>query len=570
MEVNKYLLLRTKVEGEIVLKQLEEANARQETLTPETNAVNAFRTSLFSEFGNIVLSRAMCTRSEGEQSAMFHIPESSLCHAIETVGKKLTEWHSRELHLIANVAESLIRTYQRQALSYESQLVHEKHCRVIEAKAMERRGQAYIADRKYALLFANGALAKQAEALREQLSTAEKTMREEVRVEYQERLTKLQSEVMLSEQRFQSYKKKTFRDMQLALEEIKRGAMLGVGKMENAPLHMKRQALRIAISEDELNTLKEQNSELKQAITKVKLWYEIKAMRMKASFEKRLQEASSAAEASKASYWDSKETTEREIKELRQQLSSTQYQLSQSEIEMELLRRDLQLQLSNKKDLVSWKVQNAKMVEDLQKKLKRFERWSHLDLDKIVADYEKRQAAQTSERGESPQRSGGQGATGNMRAASGDGQMVSMEEHRRVVEKLDREKRLKEQAFAKIDELRQADAGTNEAMVWQRKYFEAASELQRCIKELEATRAHLVAHQVPLPGTPSGAANPLSAFNRASPSPMSKGSPSNGGPSFELRPSTQSAPTRPPVSKMPQGHRVVSSASTVVSRPEKP
>ena len=40
--------------------------------------------------------------------------------------------------------------------------------------------------------------------------------------------------------------------LQVSLEEIKRDAMLSVGRMESAPLHMKRQALKIAISDDEL------------------------------------------------------------------------------------------------------------------------------------------------------------------------------------------------------------------------------------------------------------------------------------------------------------------------------
>ncbi|CUF74479.1 Hypothetical protein, putative [Bodo saltans] len=597
MEVNKLLLLKFRVEAEQVVKELEDAAAVREKLNhvaaegtagrrSATHSHNlAFKSSVFTDFCRIVMARAMCTRPEGERMATFHIPESSLTLAMDTVGTRLAEWNNAVITANVNISEQLIRDLQAKVCNLEKKLQHEMYLREVDAKSVDRRAAAEIADRKYELLFSNGVLEKQLQSLTSQLHGSELRLRESLRVEYQERIAALESDLILSEQRFQAFKKKTFRDVQASLEEIKKGAMLAVGKMENAPLHMKRQALRIAISDDELNTLKEQNAELKQAIQKTKIWYEIKAMRTKAAFEKKLKDATRSIEESRANFWDSKESTEAEIKQLKAQLSSSQYQQSQSEIEIEMLRKDLQVQLSNKKDLVSWKLQNAKAVDELQIKLRKFEKWNAYDMDKIVAEYEKRQQLQqlqnvsSDDAAATPTKKGASGrgtsSSGLQRQSSAQGanssMTISVDEHKRLLEKIDREKKLKEQAFAKIDEMKMAEAGSTEALVWQRKYFESATELQRYLKELEATRAFLVANGLTLPITSTtplaGAARGSSAMSNTRP-----GAATPTAPSFELRPSLSSAPAaRPPHSAASSSKpattldaaRVVSSAASV-------
>ena len=57
----------------------------------------------------------------------------------------------------------------------------------------------------------------------------------------------------------------------------------------------------------------------------------------------------------------------------------------------------------------------------------------------------------------------------------------------KLKEQLQREKKLKEKAFGKIESLRESTEGGND-LVWQRKYFEAASELQRTLREMEQMR----------------------------------------------------------------------------------
>lgn len=45
-----------------------------------------------------------------------------------------------------------------------------------------------------------------------------------------------------------------------------------------APLHMKRQALRMAITEDEINKLKDENEQLALALAKVKVLHDLKVL----------------------------------------------------------------------------------------------------------------------------------------------------------------------------------------------------------------------------------------------------------------------------------------------------
>jgi hypothetical protein len=89
--------------------------------------------------------------------------------------------------------------------------------------------------------------------------------------------------------------------------------------------------------------------------------------------------------------------------------------LSKSEMEVEQLRRDLQVQLRNKKELMArvgppprprgmeggwgrpgatlpgtWKVTQGKTMEEMARKLKKYEKLSHQDVDRLLQDLNKR------------------------------------------------------------------------------------------------------------------------------------------------------------------------------------
>ena len=521
-EINKILIGRTANELRCVLVAAERQGALMESATPPPQ--NLAKTTILTEFINVLMARAVCVREEGDKLSSYHIPEQSLNAALDTVGRKLKEYQTQRQVTLSNVIAFLVEHYQLALARSDQRAYNLEYMRNVDAKALQRRVQAKIADTKFDLLFCNENLEKENALLRHQIRNVQQTVREEAHAEHKQQIAELESRLLLVEGQFQSYRKKLYFDMQKSLEEIKRGAMLSVGKMESAPLHMKRQALKIAISDDEINLLKEQNSELRSAVVKTKLWYEMKMLRMEASFRKQLQQAKAEVEESRSRFWKSKENVENEKDELKQQLTITQNLLSQSEIEVEQLRKDLQLQLCNKKDLVQWKVQHSKKLEELQKRIKKFEKLESYDLDKIIGDFERRQQQQATPGAQPISRPGTAQETSprtthdRVSTAQTVGrQSPARGDLRALQEKLERERKLKERAFAKLDELRQGDTAANEALVWQRKYFEAATELQRCIKELENARIQMVNAGLNVPPATSSASL-LRPFNAAVPS----------------------------------------------------
>jgi hypothetical protein len=453
------------------------------------------RASIFTSFITVLTSRAVCQRDDSDRTASYIIPESSLALALDTVGQRLASWQSQVVADISNTTEALLAQQLTQQTALHATIDHLQYAREVNRKALSRRVQTVVADTQYDLMFQNDALRKENKALLARIHNQENNVRQQVRLEYEEKVAELQRQLLLTQGQYKSYQKRLYRDMQVSLEEIKRNAMLSVGRMESAPLHMKRQALKIAISDDELNTLKDQNNELRQTIVKTKLWFEMKALRMKAAFEKRMHVTLKEADDSRAMFWGNKEIVDREKDTLRQQLVASQSQLSQAEIEVDQLRRDLQVQLTHKKDLVSWKVQHTRVIDELKKKVKRYEKFGQADLEKILSEHERRQQEQQLGASSAVSAQRNTGSAVRVRSAGGGAtspRAVLAKDHERDVAKLrervDAEKVLKERAFAKVDELRRAHPDATESLVWQRKYYEAASELQRASRDIEKLR----------------------------------------------------------------------------------
>eukprot|EP01012_Entosiphon_sulcatum_P031854 TRINITY_DN40584_c0_g1_i1.p1 TRINITY_DN40584_c0_g1~~TRINITY_DN40584_c0_g1_i1.p1 ORF type:complete len:2384 (-),score=596.24 TRINITY_DN40584_c0_g1_i1:67-7218(-) len=448
---------------------------------------------MFKEFVTSVLSRVVAHRAEGSDEFIFQIPESTIGNALDALGQRVREWQDRQTREIADTSESCIVHYKHMMFGLEQKVKFLELLRELDRKSMERRVQAKVTDEKYELIFRVDSLAKQNEDLNNTIKNIETIIRNKVKLEYDERLNTLKNEIMLVQGKFKDYKAKLLREMQTNLEEIKKGAMLQIGRSDVAPLHMKRQALRIAITDDEINKLKDENTELQLTITKLKLWHEMKIMNLRAMYEKKLAQAEQEKEESSSKYWGNKKAIEEKEELMKQQLAHTQNMLSQTEMEVEQLRKDLQLQLKNKKDLVSWKVMHSKMMDDMNKKVKKYEKWSQYDMDKLLLDLEKKKAEVEAQKSQAVD-------------AQTVQQMKSIEvqkdkEIQRLRAQLQKESRLKTKAFQKLDHLRMSGSvePTEDVSVWQRKYFECATELQRSLREVDIYRSHISQNGLPPP-----------------------------------------------------------------------
>eukprot|EP00744_Colponema_vietnamica_P004225 GILI01006345.1.p1 GENE.GILI01006345.1~~GILI01006345.1.p1 ORF type:complete len:1595 (-),score=137.37 GILI01006345.1:48-4304(-) len=513
MEIHKLLIVRTSSEAIQVIGSLETESILMSKLTVSTNKKHATKTTLFSEFCSLLVAKAHCTRGDNEKVVTYHIPDYSLNLAIDTLATKLVSWETDSIAAIVNTTENTVRAFT--ALVVDSQAKQKECERALDLaeKALPRRIQVAVAASKYEILKLNAVLSKENELLRSQLAKSRENAREEIRLEFEDQVTDLQARLKTRESQFVSYKKKLFKDMQESLEDVRRSAMFSISSMEHAPVHVKRQALKIAISDDELNTIKDQNAELRQAIVKVKLWYEIKLARIAATQAKMMSELKSKADGSQQNYWNDRTIFESEVSTLRKDLSSLQVSLTKSELEVEVLRKDLQAQLSNKKDLVAWKMQSGKQMEELQRKLKKFEKLSSTyDLDKLVSEHEKRLSSfdGTSSTIPNGQHNASGTASSSARVIKGSTlrattsrigsalgvgapaeSLVPFDEYRKLQEQCIRERKMKEQAFEKLDTLRSGEKDANESLVWQRRYLEAASELQRRVSEVESLKAHI-------------------------------------------------------------------------------
>ena len=571
-EIHKELIKTQVAAAKRLANQLEQASVEAEAAVaapPEASRDMKQvldRDGIFSEFAYILLHRAVCTRDElgdrssGSTSVSYQIPEASLALALDTVHNRLCVVGAAEERDTTAAVDECTRALVLRNGDLHSRVKHLEHQAAVDRKALARRVATSVADAHYELIYQLDALTKENRTLQERSSRVETTLRQQIRSEYQNTISDLQQQLTVTQSQFKSYQQRLYRDMQVSLEEIKRNSMLAVGRMESAPLPMKRQALHIAISDDEINSLRERNNDLKQAVLKTKLWYEVRIMQIKSLYEKKMHEVVRRAEDQRAMYFGNRLVDENEKQDLRRALAAAQAALSESEIEVDQLRTDLQVQVTNKKELVSWKVQHARVIEELTKKLKKFEKWGSYDIDKLLSDHERRlqeQEVTPTAHSESRPRELVDNSECSERAvmrASGSDREISA-----LKGQLARERRLKEQAFLKIDELRGKELETSEAMIWQRKYFEAASELQRAIRDCELLRTHIAktgaapTSSSPTSGgesTPNATSSLLRTFHSAAP---------NQG-----RQRLESSPKRPTV---PSRLHSSASSSATLSRP---
>jgi hypothetical protein len=72
-------------------------------------------------------------------------------------------------------------------------------------------------------------------------------------------------------------------------------------------------------------------------------------------------------------------------------LFGLQNALLASESRCDKLRKELEHSQHNKQNLMQWKLSRAPLLEDLEAKVAKYERWSHIDVDRLVSELEKRE-----------------------------------------------------------------------------------------------------------------------------------------------------------------------------------
>lgn len=170
------------------------------------------------------------------------------------------------------------------------------------------------------------------------------------------------------------------------LHEVRREALMKKVSDGSAPLELKRKTWRIARMEDEQNKLKEENTELRKTILKLRTIHQMRDIATRATYEKRLRKLTAESAGVHKDLWGNKEDNEKKELLLRRELLTANTHLTAANMELDQLRKDLELQNKNKAALVQWKVSKSQQLTELEGKVKKYERWSSVDVDKLLAE----------------------------------------------------------------------------------------------------------------------------------------------------------------------------------------
>eukprot|EP00736_Rhodelphis_marinus_P010637 Rmarinus@m.20615 len=385
--------------------------------------------------------RAVATlaRTEQGQSA-YMIPANLLDEIMDEFAVTMTHWAEDRLYTRTKSLLLTLVGLSHRLFVYERNLSAERRARIEDQRTMQKRVRADAADLNYDLVFRNEALQRQADEARDKLRNQRDALKEEAREEYEKLVQDLTVELTTTKNKFKEYRSELYQETMESLQEVKKSSMLNYIEHGLAPEKLKNNLLQMA-EDDEKNQEKAMEvHELQRTITKVKTMFQLKEMALRAHYGKLMASASEEKRKANETLWESREDVERRMAIMKQQLDMARSTLSATEMEMESVRKELALANRNKAQLVQWKIVKGKEIQELEKKIARFE-------GKKAA--KKAQSAVTQSL--------------SMEVEDREDQMRKMKaeetqirkENQRLKARLQKEQRLKMAAYRKVDGVRQ-------------------------------------------------------------------------------------------------------------------
>jgi hypothetical protein len=138
--------------------------------------------------------------------------------------------------------------------------------------------------------------------------------------------------------------------------------------------------------EEEHTKVKEENTELRKTILKLRTIHQMRDIATRATYEKRLRKLTVESASVHKDLWGTREDTEKKEMLLRRELLNANTMLTAANMELDQMRKDLELQTKNKAALVQWKVAKSAQLAELEAKVKKYERWSSVDVDKLLTE----------------------------------------------------------------------------------------------------------------------------------------------------------------------------------------
>ena len=157
--------------------------------------------------------------------------------------------------------------------------------------------------------------------------------------------------------------------------------MVGSG---SAPMELKRRALKMVRAEDELHEAKRENLELKRTLLKLKTLQQMRDKKAEQRHEAELLRLREQVQDGQE-LWTRLGAMEQREGVLKAQLADAQHALREARAQVRQGAGALEMAKAAKGSLVAWKVQSSKRVEALERQVVKYQRWSHVDVDRPVA-----------------------------------------------------------------------------------------------------------------------------------------------------------------------------------------
>ena len=294
--------------------------------------------------------------------------------------ERLTTWSNDVLGAKIQQLQVLLREARHDSLSKGGKLAELTRRLRDNERTVQQRVATGVADGAYALTFELESLRGHLLRARAQLRAQEATLRRTIRKEFEDQVKNLELEAIDIKSKFAEYRETLQKRMRHQILEVRKEAMLKLVETGSAPIDAKRHMLKLSREGEENQAIQDANTDLKKTILRIDSMYRIQALEKEANMEKERRALREKIEAS-AAMWNRVAKMESTEEQLRDDLVATRTQLSEAQNELLNLKREFELAVSAKQNLLTWKVSKTRVIEELEKKIHKLERWSHVDVD---------------------------------------------------------------------------------------------------------------------------------------------------------------------------------------------
>lgn len=267
-------------------------------------------------------------------------------------------------------------SYYEGLLKMTTQLLHQreqdvKHARQEHARLqsdMDVEVQCRLADKCHALVLEVTALRAKVAEMRELSLTQERDLRERVREEYNDLVQNLFQAVYTLRGKLDEHREEIFEDIHSKINAAAEQADKDMAKLtskmgfaaDEQTLQKRREEYHV------MSSLRKDNLDLEQHISKMKVFYTWKMNRTKDSLRRQLTELAARSERHKKSYVGVKMAADEEKELLRQQIAALRKALADSEREARDIRRKLDKETKARKEKLYAAMQQAASERQLQ------------------------------------------------------------------------------------------------------------------------------------------------------------------------------------------------------------